>query len=230
MHRRVELRSIALHQAVAERINENPEILATARGRVERWLTDGGPPHPVYAKRWQALLGRPIEEITAALVADTEARPAPDQPIRGGPDRRGAPRDHRPYPLVAAHRLRTAVRVAEGLTTVQASACRSQIDSEFPRCLLQSRPRQEISRSNSFSKGLFDRQVVDLVEQLDQAEAPDEILDRERLVTDRPLVLDDQARSVARVESLKPLTVVHATHVSMRRFEERKATSGARPP
>lgn len=71
-HRRVELLSIALHRAVAERLEQDLEILPKARARVEHWLADGGPTHPVYARRWQRLLARPLAEITKALVADTE--------------------------------------------------------------------------------------------------------------------------------------------------------------
>lgn len=72
IHRRVELRSIALHQVVVERMRDNSEILDKARARVHLWLVDGGPTHPVYARRWQELLAQPLPEILEILVADTE--------------------------------------------------------------------------------------------------------------------------------------------------------------
>ncbi len=70
-HRTAELRSLAQHRLVAERLDE--ELLAQARERVQRWLDDGGPVHPVWAQRWRALLARPPGEVAAAICADDEA-------------------------------------------------------------------------------------------------------------------------------------------------------------
>lgn len=71
-HRTAELRSIALHRLVAERMAEDPAVLAKARRRVEGWLADGGPVDPRYAARWRDLLARDAARVAQALVADTE--------------------------------------------------------------------------------------------------------------------------------------------------------------
>jgi transposase InsO family protein len=71
-HRTAELRSIALHGIVAQRAEEDPEVLDRARARVAEWLTQGGPVDARYARRWEELLARPAEQILTALVADTE--------------------------------------------------------------------------------------------------------------------------------------------------------------
>jgi hypothetical protein len=70
-HRTAELRSIALHGLVAERIEHDPAVLEGARARVERWL-ETGEVHPLWAARWRELLDRPRDELLDALVADTE--------------------------------------------------------------------------------------------------------------------------------------------------------------
>ena len=70
-HRTNELRSIALHRLVVDRIRQDTSLLDRARERVDRWLQDGDPVHPVWASRWHDLLALPRDEILAALVADT---------------------------------------------------------------------------------------------------------------------------------------------------------------
>jgi len=70
-HRVAEQTSIALHRAVAERLRDDPEAVGRAITRVREWLTEGGA-HPHYARRWLALLERPLDELCAALVTDTE--------------------------------------------------------------------------------------------------------------------------------------------------------------
>ncbi len=79
-HRTAELRSLAYHRLVAERLERDPEglerdpeVLLRARGRVASWVTDGGPAHPVYARRWQAVLERQVAEIVRILADDDEA-------------------------------------------------------------------------------------------------------------------------------------------------------------
>lgn len=69
-HRTAELRSIAFHRLVAERLDD--ELLDSTRARVEGWLADGGPVPEAVALRWHALLSRPTEEIARALAEDTE--------------------------------------------------------------------------------------------------------------------------------------------------------------
>jgi len=69
-HRITELRSIALHRLVAERLDD--ELLATARRRVDRSILDGGPVAPLWAESWREILSRPPPEIARLLTEDTE--------------------------------------------------------------------------------------------------------------------------------------------------------------
>lgn len=71
-HRTAELRSIALHELVAQRMGQDPTLLDAARARVDGWLDAGGPVDPRYSARWRHLLARDPSEVVAALVADTE--------------------------------------------------------------------------------------------------------------------------------------------------------------
>jgi hypothetical protein len=67
LHAVAEDRSLELHRAVAERLRSNPALVERARDRVARWLRDGTVARP-YAEAWQAVLGRPLEELTVFLV------------------------------------------------------------------------------------------------------------------------------------------------------------------
>ena len=70
-HRRAELRSLAYHREIAARIAEEPAILERARTRV-KWCHRTGQVHPRYARLWEELLARSLEDIKEALVAETE--------------------------------------------------------------------------------------------------------------------------------------------------------------
>ncbi|MGH7436578.1 MAG: hypothetical protein ACRENE_12965 [Polyangiaceae bacterium] len=67
-HRLAELRSLAYHRVIVERLHSDPRVLADARARVRGWIEEGRAPH--YAGRWQQLLSRPQEELCAVLVDD----------------------------------------------------------------------------------------------------------------------------------------------------------------
>jgi len=66
-HRTAELRSLALHRAIAARLRDDPEIVARARERVR-----AGRSAAAYRDAWLELLARPIDEIADAIVADDE--------------------------------------------------------------------------------------------------------------------------------------------------------------
>lgn len=70
-----ELRSLEYHRAVAELLRTEPQLLETARERVQRWR-EGGQLHPSYAEAWEQVLSRPLEEIRSFLVADHRQRVA----------------------------------------------------------------------------------------------------------------------------------------------------------
>ena len=65
-------RSLALHREVAERLRRDPELLAAARERVERWLTDGSV-HGAWAKAWRSILDAGLDRVIEVL---TDASPA----------------------------------------------------------------------------------------------------------------------------------------------------------
>lgn len=69
-HRTAELRSLAFHRLVAERLDR--ELLEKARERVEAWLDEHGPVPAPSARAWRQLLKRPAADISAALISDTE--------------------------------------------------------------------------------------------------------------------------------------------------------------
>ena len=69
-HRTAELRSIAFHRLVADRLDE--DLLTTARARVARWVADGGPVPAPAALRWRELLDQPLPAIARRMTEDTE--------------------------------------------------------------------------------------------------------------------------------------------------------------
>ena len=70
-HRRVEERSLRLHEAIAEKLRTNPEpVLRRARANIERARSD---PHSAsYTKEWDRLLRGPLDELIAVMVDDGE--------------------------------------------------------------------------------------------------------------------------------------------------------------
>lgn len=61
-----------MHREVARRLLEEPEVLATARARVEDWCRTGSVALH-YAEAWSEILARPPEEISR-LLTDTGER------------------------------------------------------------------------------------------------------------------------------------------------------------
>jgi hypothetical protein len=71
---RNEERSIALHQAVADRLVENPALIGRARARVDEWLAEGRI-HGIYGEAWRQLLSGPLDRLLFVLTqADDHAR------------------------------------------------------------------------------------------------------------------------------------------------------------
>jgi hypothetical protein len=70
-HRLGEERSLSYHKAIAERLERQPEVLDTARRRVDGWLRADGEA-PFYARRWAEVLDQEIPEIAAFLVERSE--------------------------------------------------------------------------------------------------------------------------------------------------------------
>jgi hypothetical protein len=68
-HRGPELRSLAYHRAVAQRLD--PQIVGDARDRLRRWRSEGKL-HPRYAEQWERLLSRPLPHIARLIGSDTQ--------------------------------------------------------------------------------------------------------------------------------------------------------------
>ena len=62
-----ELRSLALHRAVAERLAREPLLVSTALRRVDGWIAEGTV-HPRYARRWREILDLPLDALLATLI------------------------------------------------------------------------------------------------------------------------------------------------------------------
>lgn len=69
-HRLAEERSVAYHRAIAERLRERPEILESARRRVEAWTSGGSV--PFYAQKWAEILAGDASSVAAFLAERSE--------------------------------------------------------------------------------------------------------------------------------------------------------------
>ncbi len=70
-HRLAEERSLALHRAIADKLASDPETLERARARVRRWL-ESAEVSAHWARGWDEVLSRPLSEIRAFLVDQSE--------------------------------------------------------------------------------------------------------------------------------------------------------------
>lgn len=71
LHRLGEERSVAYHRVIAERLQSRPEILESARRRVQEWL-DSRAIAPFYARKWAEILSGDATSIAAFLVERSE--------------------------------------------------------------------------------------------------------------------------------------------------------------
>ncbi len=69
-HEWIDQRSLALHEAVADKLEAQPQLLDVARANLQRWLADS----PAAALReWQTLLdGTPLPRLLALLRSSDE--------------------------------------------------------------------------------------------------------------------------------------------------------------
>lgn len=68
-HRTAERRSLAYHEAIAERLDDR--LVDEARERVEQ-LVETGHLHPSYAERWREVLSLPLDQIAAAITTEDQ--------------------------------------------------------------------------------------------------------------------------------------------------------------
>jgi hypothetical protein len=68
-HRRLDLRSLAMHILIAQKLARDPALLSSAQANLQRWRKQRGRKTPVWHGEWQAILKRPWREV-AALITD----------------------------------------------------------------------------------------------------------------------------------------------------------------
>jgi hypothetical protein len=68
-HETADRRSLAYHQAIAERLDDG--LVAEARARVDR-LSAEGHMHPTYAERWREILALPLDRVATSIVSDSQ--------------------------------------------------------------------------------------------------------------------------------------------------------------
>lgn len=69
-HRRAELRGLAYHRAVAQRLDDR--LVADARARLHEWL-DEGKVDERHAAQWERVLSRPVPSIARAISGDWQS-------------------------------------------------------------------------------------------------------------------------------------------------------------
>jgi len=70
-HQRIDRRSLALHRAIAGKLRADPSLLAIAHDNLDRWSKERGRSQP-YWDAWREILNRPLEEVLALMVEDSE--------------------------------------------------------------------------------------------------------------------------------------------------------------
>ncbi len=70
-HQRIDRRSLELHRAIAEKLRNDPSSIRIALDNLDRWSAAGGRSQP-YWDAWREILSRPLPEILALIVEDSE--------------------------------------------------------------------------------------------------------------------------------------------------------------
>jgi hypothetical protein len=70
-HSRIDERSLALHQLIAQKLQAAPALLDKARENVRRWQETNGSPSPAFAE-WEQILRSPVDQVTAFMVERSE--------------------------------------------------------------------------------------------------------------------------------------------------------------
>lgn len=66
-HRRLELRSLAMHTLIARKLARDPELLNVARNNLRHWGDRWGRGAPLWHKEWNVILKRPWREVAALI-------------------------------------------------------------------------------------------------------------------------------------------------------------------
>ena len=70
-HQRIDERSLALHNAVAEKLRSEPALLEIAGENLKRWYEGAGHSRP-YLDEWRRLLDLPLEDLLGLMVQESE--------------------------------------------------------------------------------------------------------------------------------------------------------------
>ena len=70
-HARIDARSLAMHQAIADKLRAQPELVEVGRSNLQRWMTPDNRSNP-YFEEWLDILSRPLEQILALLVEESQ--------------------------------------------------------------------------------------------------------------------------------------------------------------
>lgn len=70
-HHRNDLRSLRLHQAIADKLREDPTtVLTKARANLAKWQDDASAAY--YVHQWQDLLNGPMDRLMHVLLEESE--------------------------------------------------------------------------------------------------------------------------------------------------------------
>ena len=70
--RELDLKSLALHELVAQKIRADPRLFSKARDMLDRMVDQSGGVPRLYAAAWLALFDKGLDEALAMATADTE--------------------------------------------------------------------------------------------------------------------------------------------------------------
>jgi hypothetical protein len=84
-HRLLEARSLAMHAVIAQKIANDPALLAVARRNLDRWQAQRPKSPPRWLHEWRSILERPWPAVAARLTDLTEdgARLRQSSPFAG---------------------------------------------------------------------------------------------------------------------------------------------------
>ena len=84
-HRLKEARSLAMHAAIARKINRDPALLDVPRKNLRRWAARWSSRPPLWMQEWEALLQRPWPELASIITepSETGARLRQSSPFAG---------------------------------------------------------------------------------------------------------------------------------------------------
>lgn len=84
-HRLLDVRSLAMHAMIAEKIQQDPRLVDVARRNLDRWQSKWGDRTPIWVDQWRVILRRPLPEIAALLTepGETATRLRQSTPFAG---------------------------------------------------------------------------------------------------------------------------------------------------